>query len=308
MLGGGEMFEASTLLYIHVETPLHVGSGRNLGAVDLPIQREVTTGYPMVQASSLKGRLRAEARPPRMEAAEFKAIFGPDTADNPSEHAGALAPGDAKLLLFPVRSLAGVFAWTTSRDVLARFRRDARMVGVGVDWDLPPDGGATEALVSGNRLIGGGKVVLEEFAFDPVQSEVAGQIGRWLANHALPATEEYRYWRDALPGRFAILPNDFFRDLAQLSTEVVTRVRLNEKTKTVERGALWTEESLPVDTLLYAPVMATSTRAQNGARLEGRQVLAKVAGLGLARVQLGGDETVGRGMVYLRWGPLGGEA
>ena len=57
------MFEAMRMLFIYVETPLHAGTGRGLGAVDQPIQRERTTGYPIVQASSIKGRLRAEARP-----------------------------------------------------------------------------------------------------------------------------------------------------------------------------------------------------------------------------------------------------
>src|SRR5581483_2990503 len=100
------MFEATALLFIYVETPLHAGTARGLGAVDLPIQRERTTGYPIVQASSLKGRLRAEARRWGMMEAEWEAIFGPET-ERASDHAGALAVGDARLLLFPVRSLAG---------------------------------------------------------------------------------------------------------------------------------------------------------------------------------------------------------
>ena len=35
-----------------------------------------------------------------------------------------LRMGDARLLLFPVRSLRGVFAWVTSLDALERFARD----------------------------------------------------------------------------------------------------------------------------------------------------------------------------------------
>lgn len=57
------MFEAKSILYIYTETSLHAGSGRGLAAVDLPIQRERVTGYPMVQASGIKGRLRAETDP-----------------------------------------------------------------------------------------------------------------------------------------------------------------------------------------------------------------------------------------------------
>src|SRR5581483_9391137 len=121
------MFEATALLFIYVETPLHPGSTRGLGAVDLPIQRERTTGYPIVQSSSLKGRLRAEAGS-RLTTEEVEAVFGPET-ERAGDHAGALSTGDARLLLFPVRSLAGVSAWTTSVDLLARFRRVATLAG-----------------------------------------------------------------------------------------------------------------------------------------------------------------------------------
>ena len=300
------MFEAATMLYIYVETPLHAGTGRGLGAVDLPIQRDVVTGYPLVQAGSLKGRLRAEAREKEMAAEDLKAIFGPDAGDRASEHAGALSPGDARLLLFPLRSLAGVFGWATSGDVLARFRRDAAMAGVQLEWPLPEDLREVEALVSGDRLVAWERVVLEEYAFAPRQSEEVARIGRWLADHALPTGEEYGYWRESLPQRLVLLPQDAFRDFTQLSTQVDTSVRLMPETKTVADGALWTEEALPTDTLLYAPLMASPSRNPGGPRLSGTELLEKLRGLGMNRMQLGGDETIGRGMVYLRFHSDGG--
>ena len=54
------MFLESKILFIFAETPLHAGTGSGLGAVDLPIQRERSTGYPIVQASGLKGALRSD--------------------------------------------------------------------------------------------------------------------------------------------------------------------------------------------------------------------------------------------------------
>ncbi len=293
------MFEAKCMLFIYVETSLHAGTGRGLGAVDLPIQRERTTDYPIVQASSLKGRLRAEAKG-NLADDEWKAIFGPETG-NASEHAGALSVGDARVLLFPVRSLAGVFAWTTSRDALARFLREAQMVGVSVNWQLPPEPGKDTALVSGATLKAGESVVLEEFSFTPDESQAAKvkAIGEWLADNALPQTGEYRYWREALPNKLCILPEDAFRDFVRYGTEVQTHIKLDPDKKTVQSGALWTTESLPVDTLLYAPLMAT--KARGGTSLSGGQVLQKVMDLGLVRTQLGGDETTGQGMVALRF-------
>ncbi|HXG20574.1 MAG TPA: type III-B CRISPR module RAMP protein Cmr4 [Methylomirabilota bacterium] len=290
------MFEATSMLFIYVETPLHAGTGRGLGAVDLPIQRERTTGYPIVQASSIKGRLRAEAKG-KISDPEHQAIFGPETS-NASDHAGALSAGDARLLLFPVRSLAGVFAWVTSVDALARFQREAAMVGLALNWGVVPAPGREEAYVSGNKLKAGESVVLEEFSFTPRQEKTVEAIGKWLADNALPGTDEYKYWRDAVPQKLCILPEDAFRDFVLYGTEVQTHVRLDPEKKTVQSGALWTSESLPVDTLLYAPLMATKSR--NEVKLSATDILKKID-LNLSRTQLGGDETTGQGMVALRF-------
>jgi CRISPR-associated protein Cmr4 len=294
------MFDASAMLFIYVETPLHAGTARSLGAVDLPIQRERTTDYPMVQASSLKGRLRAAARG-RLEENEWKAIFGPETA-NASDHAGALAIGDARILLFPVRSLAGVFAWTTSLDVLARFQREATMAKVPVSWQLPvAELNADDAWVSGTTLLAGGTLVLEEFSFTPREDQAAlvTAIGTWIAEQALPAGGEYAYWRRALPDHLCILPDEAFRDFARYATEVQTHVKIDPDTKTVAETGLWTVESLPVDTLLYAPLLASASR--NGLKLDAHDVLGRIRDLDLSRTQLGGDETTGQGMVALRF-------
>ena len=42
------MFQAKKILFLYVETPLHAGTGRGLGAVDLPIQ---WTGQPDTPSS-----------------------------------------------------------------------------------------------------------------------------------------------------------------------------------------------------------------------------------------------------------------
>ena len=96
-------------------------------------------------------------------------MFGPGAGDTASEHAGALSAGDARILLFPVRSLAGVFAWVTSVDALSRFQREAAMVGLSLNWDALPAPGKEEACVNGNTLQAGESVVLEEFSFTPKQ-------------------------------------------------------------------------------------------------------------------------------------------
>ena len=49
------MFKVAKPVFLIVETPLHAGSGSDLGAVDLPIQRERHTDFPKVEGSSVKG-------------------------------------------------------------------------------------------------------------------------------------------------------------------------------------------------------------------------------------------------------------
>ena len=325
------MFQSTMFLFIYTETPLHAGTGRGLGAIDLPIQRERITNYPIIQASSLKGRLRAEADPtlngnPTLSKDEFKTIFG-IAGDGGESYAGALSPGDARLLLLPARSLAGVFAWVTSRQVLERLLRDVAVAKAHKgdfapayeelalalqairDEPAEPQSDADErwALVGSEcQVKASDKVVLEEFAFAPKSGGAIGQnvaaIGKWLADNALPDAPEYDYWQKALPKHLAILPEDDFRDFCLFGVEVATRVALKPDTKTVEEGP-WNEEMLPTETLLYAPLHATPARMKDAPDnlKEASQVLAKVRQLNLTRTVLGGDETVGRGIVHLRF-------
>jgi len=148
-----------------------------------------------------------------------------------------------------------------------------------------------------------GKVVLEEFAFTAQTDNKVKDIANWLKDNALPVGEEYAYWRDSLEKRLVILPENAFQDFVQLSTEVIARVRIDDTKKTVERGALWTEEHLPSETLLYATLFASKPRVQNpppdlqDAAAVLRFVQNAIDG---KRLQLGGDATVGRGIVQAR--------
>ncbi len=312
------MFEVMRLMFMYTDTPLHAGTSRGLGAVDLPIQRETSTGYPMVQASSLKGMLRSEVRSKlpelkgKLSEEEFLAMFGPETS-SADEFAGALSVGQARILLFPVRSLSGVFAWTTSRDVLARFIKDAGFAGMNLDGlQLPPEVSEDSALVAeGSHLTTGASVVLEDFSFLSSSSAQVSTIGAWLANHALPEGPGHKYWREQLPHKLCILHENAFRDFTQLSTEVQHHNKLNVATKTVdsESGGLWTSESLPSDSLLFAPMLASSSRSNKVTRFTGHKFLQSLEECCPKRIQLGGNETTGEGFISLRFnGEIDGQS
>jgi CRISPR-associated protein Cmr4 len=55
------MVMENLLLFLYAESPIHAGGSESLGAIDLPIQREVTTGLPVIWGQSLKGALRERA-------------------------------------------------------------------------------------------------------------------------------------------------------------------------------------------------------------------------------------------------------
>lgn len=346
------MFEASEILYLYVETPLHAGSGSSVGLVDLPIQRERVTHYPLVQASGVKGKLRSKAyewQPFVQKKEQYKAqelaaiqqdnkwkdksekeqkqeaekrarkkaakelgleiVFGPE-GDEADAHAGALSPGDARLLLFPVRSLVGVFAYTASRTILARFKRDLEAAGKGstATWTLDnlPDNGQTAWTVDDQSVVANNTtVVLEEFSFTAQKHSDVKVIADWIADNALPPTDEYKFFKEKIKTNLVILPEDAFRDFTQFATEVIARIRIEQESKTVAQGALWTEEHLPSDTLLYSPLHATRPRTATNlfndanANPSADKVIQFVKDLNLNRIQLGGDETVGRGIVRL---------
>ncbi len=297
------MIEKGTLLYIYAETPLHPGSGSELGTIDLPVQRERHTGFPMIQGSGLKGVLReaAESNPNNKEYVKW--VFGPEEA---ADHAGALSVGDARILLFPVRSLKGIFAWITCPMVLNRLQRDLSATpGITApSWQVPAPAAENGCCVQpkSDVVIDSKNVVLEEYTFEARSDPYVDSLGNWLAKTVLPEGSEYKFWRGKLQNSLVVLPDDAFADFVKYHTMVITRTRIDDVKKTVAQGALWTEEHLPPETILYAPLFASKPRYDgNGAKPpenlnSAKDVLGWLTALNLGYVRLGGDETVGRGL------------
>lgn len=296
------------LVGLLAETSVHAGMGTQLGAVDLPIQRERHTGWPVIYGSGLKGVLRDHAEASGVwSEAEVHAVFGPGTdkegqaGGEKARHAGALALSDARILLFPVRTVGRAFAWITCPLALARLRRDVVAAGVEGADDL-----VLRAVPCADKVItpatgSDQKVLLEEFLYDAQREPEVTSIGRWIAEHLLPTEAAYATWRKLAESAIVVLTDDEFGDFVRHGTEIVTRVRLGEG-KTVETGALWTEENLPADSLLYSVAVAWNP-VRNGSGLErADQVIAKLESLLASRrvVQVGGKETVGRGFVATR--------
>lgn len=300
------MFKEAKVIFIYTETSLHCGSGTSLGVVDLPIQREKYTDYPVCQASGVKGVVREWFEINKNgngDNDKIKYTFGPDFGRGDSDaHAGAATFTDARLLLFPVRSLNGVFAYTASRFALSRLKRDLEMANVKVVWTIPNESGDKIIGVTGSKIAdSNNKVVLEEYTFDFEGQDGVKVIAEWIANNAIPKGDEYAFWRDKVKTDLLILPENAFRDFVKLSTEVQARIRINNETKTVDKGALFYEEALPSDSLLYSVVMAHDPACDEKGRPDGlktsNDVMTFLSKIDAQRLQFGGDATIGKGIV-----------
>ena len=105
-------------------------------------------------------------------------------------------------------------------------------------------------------------------------------------------------WGHVFGRRFAILADDVFNYLCETGTEVVTRVRIEDDTKTVAEGALWTEEALPAESIMAGVVQCERVFSINGksVAIKPQELLDRYARHELT-LQIGGKATVGRGQV-----------
>lgn len=322
------MFKSAKPLFLIVETSLHAGSGSDLGIVDLPIQREKHTDYPKIEGSGIKGAAREVFRTqPNLKALELdwnitsvedhdykEAInltFGPDQGDL---HAGALGFTDARLLLFPVKSVSGVFGWITCPVVLERFKHDLSICQPSIlfGFSIPEE---NQVPTGSDLIVNDSKIVLEEYTFPVQETDNCKDIATWISENCLPADDVYSYWREKIIKSLVVLSNDDFRDFVTLSTEVIARIKIDPEKGTVQKGALWYEEYLPSDSILYSlaltsPIFQESDKDKGIFQLtkqekeENRDESEKVMEFledGLPSIiQLGGNATIGKGIVRTR--------
>lgn len=297
------MFNAQTALFLYAESSIHVGSGQALGAVDLAIQREQHTQLPVVPASGLKGAIRHWFGQHDGNSDLHKATFGPDT-ENAGDHAGAVAFSDARLLLFPMRSLKGVFSWVTCPALLHRFKRDLEAADHTLDWTIPTPQEDRVLCSDQNGVTSSGKIVLDEYVFYPSTNKEVKKIAKTLADVALPQNEVYDYWRTRLRSDLLIVDDNTFRDFTLHSTEVQARIRIDEDTGTTSgaKGNLFYQENLPPETLFYAIAMAQDdlSGALNG-NGKANDLLDYVQTLNGQRLQIGGDASIGKGQTYVHF-------
>jgi CRISPR-associated protein Cmr4 len=300
---------ANRIYWLHTLTPTHAGVGRGVGYIDLPIDRDVVTNWPLVRGSAFKGvwadyhrATDINRRQDTPEGRQLRAAFGvsSDIKDNAS-NSGSLIPTDARLVCLPVRSFRGTFAWCTSRLALQLLHRTLDLAGLTGLPALPPvlPNDAT-CYVLGSGLLEGERVFLEDLDFAAHKDEP--EVARWAESIASWVFPGDPTWAGEFKKRFAVLPDVVFDFLTETGTEVQTRVKISDEMKTVVDGHLWTEESLPAETILAGVVACDRVFGKNGAEIKEGDLLEKFArhkdsGKPEIVLQIGGKATVGRGQV-----------
>ncbi len=280
------------LYHLHALSALHAGTGQAVGAVDLPIARERASGLPYFPGSSLKGVLRDRCAADD----ERERLFGPERiAANEDAFAGALAVGDASVLLLPVRSMAGVMAWATCPFVLRRYAADRAIVGA-IDLPPLPTIAPQQAFVADPTClkVDATHLVIDDLDLEAQSDAATTQWAQLLRDTLFPGDEQAKHHFDK---RFVILSDDDFGFLAETATEVRARIRIDDTTGTVQRGALWYEENLPAETVLWGLIGVGQSRAKGDHRHSKDMQTAFVQAVGaVATLQLGGKASVGRGL------------
>jgi CRISPR-associated protein Cmr4 len=277
------------LLFIHAFSPLHAGTGQAVGAIDLPVAREKATGLPYLPGSSLKGVLREACPDEELR----RCVFGPEPS-HASDYAGSVQISDQRLLVLPVRSLKGTFAWVTAPFILRRFLRDAGCAAVsGLPTAVPSPAGVRSCLVPGNAevIVHNGRVILEDLDLDGQDDAGTQAWAAWIGGQVFADDPD---WQAVFTARFCVVHDDVLGFLLETATEITARIRLQEEAKTVQEGGLWYEEALPAETVLSGLIVATPVMA------EADEVFRTLADLVAGPLQLGGKATVGRGLCRLR--------
>lgn len=195
-----------------------------------------------------------------------------------------------------MRSLFGTFAWVSAPLALQRFKRDlggAKVTDIPTSHcpisdqkiHLPKDAGSVLKLSDG-------KVYLEDLDFEAQDCDCAKEWGGQLSRWVFPGNSD---WQKIFKERFAILPDNSFDFLCEMGTEVNARIRIDDEKKTVAKGALWYEESLPAESILAGLVWCDRVFSDDRTITQGK--LLQTYCTGERSLQIGGKATVGKGRV-----------
>lgn len=279
------MFDNASIAIMYAVTPCHAGSGSALGVVDLPIQRERHTNWPMIQASGVKGAFRAnfdrfaqnnlqsekigEGQRKDFELLTQR-IFGTDSysyhdekdkdennkpkkklVDGGPSFAGSLSVSDAKILAYPMRSNVSPFVWITCPSVLKRFARDLEIAGKTY---FDPSVFTNE--VKDDNVVAVALTGKENFKSDKKDEKKSVLLEDFEVIVNDSSISEFEKIKDYFKyaERLLLVSDDVFNYGVTDCTQIMAQIKIKAETGTTEDGSLRYQEELPSDTIMYTVV------------------------------------------------------
>lgn len=290
------------LYFLHAMSAIHVGSGQGVGAIDLPHAREVATNFPYAPGSGMKGVLRAQAQASEPALAtvqpnftsQLSQLFGaPESGDKPNAK-GTLHIDSASLLCLPMETAAGVFAWVSCPTLLRRLQQESAHFGWG-EFVVPVVSDSAKAVVGDTTgLKVDGHVYLRDFRLTPEPGGTNSSVANWIAERVWPQNSfEWEWWRADFVSHFAVVHDAMMKHFCQTALDVRPRIVLSDSGVAEN---LWFEENLPLETILWGKVAASTIGNSNAS--DSMQRFKELVP-GESRLQIGGKATIGHGDV--RW-------
>lgn len=316
-------------------TPLHPGTGRAPGVVDLPVARD-SLGYPIVFASALKGALKALCgrRLCRKDGAICVddsgrlrcddcgdycmlccCLFGSEPGESETQPA-VLSVVDFVPFAFPTPSVDLGYVYVTSRLLLHR----VYLILESLDYARSSKAGELKQVV-GELIVKSSddeSIILGKPRHDTI--DVAGlrervravELSDTLKSKLAEILGKIGGLASTLSERLVVLPDDKAPSVIEKSLIKITRVRLRRDRKTVVEGALWTEEYIPPGTVFIGGIIALPTeneycRKYCSESSVSEKVLERLLDEFKSRVLkaendvvyfvVGGKETIGKGLI-----------
>lgn len=290
------MFENTSIVIMYAVTPCHAGSGSALGVVDLPIQRERHTNWPMIQASGVKGAFRANFDRFKNKIADKEQIKDFETltesvfgTSSDGGYAGSLSISDAKILVFPMRSNVSPFVWITCPAVLKRLEKDLSVANFNsIEFDSSKFSVSDDKAISLGKSELKGNILLEDYEVQVADTKI----------------EEFSkissFFKDA--ERLLLVSDDVFNYGVSNCTQIMAQIRIDSKTETTQDGSLRYQEELPSDTIMYTVIHWGDSKNSVEDKLKAETVKKFITEEVIANhIQIAGDETCGRGVFQLAW-------
>lgn len=249
---------------LEAKEAIHVGSGEGSGWIDLPIEKEAVTGYPVINDTTWKGAIRHQVMQKSFEGT-------------------ILSFTDLRLLLFPIQSSRHIFSYVTCPDLLERFIKATEKHQSNQKIDQLPIRELKKTMKD-RQVFGFNKekeIMLGNISFQSkeIKEPLEQLINQMIVGYLKP---------DDIQKRLVIVSDSNFREYIMKCTEKKIRNQLDKNKNSMQ---VFSQEYLPENTVMYGFITEfynVKTRKMDNVIEEVKRKMPKI-------LYIGGDHSIGKG-------------